>query len=75
MGRDGTMGVNFLDRTGRYSTITFQFHDRTGRQIKLSQRDGTVYISLLDGTGRFIYLVTTGREGTQIFHDDKGRYS
>ena len=31
MGRDGTVGVNFLDGTGRYSTRTFLFHDGTGR--------------------------------------------
>ena len=29
MRRDGTVGVNFLDGTGRYSTITFLFHDGT----------------------------------------------
>ena len=31
MGRDGTVGVNFLDGTGRYSTMTFLFHDGTER--------------------------------------------
>ena len=31
VGRDGTVGVNFLDGTGRYSTMTFLFHDGTGR--------------------------------------------
>ena len=31
MGRDWTVGVNFLDGTGRYSTITFLFRDGTGR--------------------------------------------
>ena len=31
MGRDGTVGVNFLDGTGRYSIMTFFFHDGTGR--------------------------------------------
>ena len=31
MGRDGTVGVNCLDGTGRYSTKTFLFHDGTGR--------------------------------------------
>ena len=42
MGRDGTVGVNFLNRTGPYSTMTFFFHDGTGRQIKIvmTGRDG-----------------------------------
>ena len=31
LGRDRTVGVNFVDGTGRYSTMTFSFHDRTGR--------------------------------------------
>ena len=31
MGRDGMVGVNFLDGTGRYTTMTFLFHDGTGR--------------------------------------------
>ena len=31
MGRDRTVGVNFLDGTGRYSTVTLLFHDGTGR--------------------------------------------
>ena len=31
MRRDGTVGVNFLDGTGRYSTMTFLLHDGTGR--------------------------------------------
>ena len=34
MERDGTVGVNFLDGTGRYSTMIVFFHDGTGRQIK-----------------------------------------
>ena len=31
MGQDGTVGVNFLDGTGRYSKMTFLFLDETGR--------------------------------------------
>ena len=31
MRRDGTVGVNFLEGTGRYSTRTVSFHDRTGQ--------------------------------------------
>ena len=31
MEQDGTVGVNFLDGTGRYSTMTFLFHAGTGR--------------------------------------------
>ena len=31
MKRDGTVGVNFLNGTGWYSTTTFLFHDGTGR--------------------------------------------
>ena len=30
IGRDETVGVNFVDGTGRYSTMTFLFHDVTG---------------------------------------------
>ena len=42
MGRDGTVGVKFLDGTRRYSTVTFSFHDGTGRYIKIvtTGRDG-----------------------------------
>ena len=42
MGRDGTVGVNFVDGTGSYSTMTFFFHDGTGRSIKIvtTGRDG-----------------------------------
>ena len=29
IGRLGTVGVNFLDSTGRYSTMPFLFHDGT----------------------------------------------
>ena len=38
MGRDGTIGVNFLDGTGRYSTVAFLFRDGTGR--KKNSHDG-----------------------------------
>ena len=31
MGRERTVGVNFLDGMGRYSTMIFLSHDGTGR--------------------------------------------
>ena len=78
--------MNFLNRTGPYSTMTFFFHDGTGRQIKivmtgrdgkqkLSRGDGTVNKNCLDGTGRYIYSFFR-RYGTVhiIFHDGTGRY-
>ena len=35
MGRDETVGANFLDGTGRYRRMTVLFHDGTGREIKI----------------------------------------
>ena len=43
MRREGTVGVNFLDGTGRYSTMTF---------LCVSWRDGTINENGHNGTGR-----------------------
>ena len=51
-GRDGTMGVNFRDGTGRYSTMNFRFMTGRDGKYKLSRRHGKVRKHCHDGTGR-----------------------
>ena len=57
-GRDGTIDIFFLDGTRRDGDILFT----TGW-------DGAVRILFLNGTGRYIYIYifSTGRDGTYIF--------
>ena len=76
MGRDPTVGVKFLDETGRYSTITIFFTTGPDIQKVNSRRDGTVCfffrqnercipgITFHDGTGRYFFF----------FHDGTGPY-
>ena len=86
MGRDPTVGVKFLDETGRYSTITIFFTTGPDIQKVNSRRDGTVCfffrqnercipgITFHDGTGRyFFFFFTTGRDRIVFVFFSMGR--
>lgn len=81
-GRDGTLGVQTTNGTGRQRTLTcfavvwdgINTSCATGLDgtYHSSRRDGAVNIRFLDGSGRYICFFTTGRDGTIHFSPPDG---